>query len=376
VTRTHASKALTRLIGRKPGPGSTLCFLFLFAAVSVPALPAQEMPHPSTSPSLHDGASPQPFLGCASFYFDNDVFTGNDNKYTGGLGISWTSAAAETYKERGFQRKIVNVFSFLPMVNVEGYRNYLQFMLSTEAYTPTDIKSLDPPPGDHPYAGVLYVDSSLFSMSRIASHQLTLRLGMVGPATGVDEIQTWIHELIGSPTAQGWDTQLKNEPIVNLFYQYNRRLLRQAPPDRFGFDFSFNGGGGVGNYYIGANVGLTGRMGYRLPDNYPVTPLLGGAESMVGLAPPRKKFMVYAFLGAQGFGVLRWLPTDGNTFADSRSGDRDDGFLSLSGGVVLGYSRVLFSYRYHGLAGLQDPENFKTENRSDFGTILLTVFFG
>ena len=97
---------------------------------------------------------------------------------------------------------------------------------------------------------------------------------------------------------------------------------------------------------------------------------------MVGLAPPRKKFVVYAYLGAQGFGVLRWLPTDGNTFADSRSGDRDDWFLSVSGGFVLGYSRVLLSYRYHGLAGLQDPENFKTENRSDFGTILFTLFLG
>lgn len=356
--------------------GPILCFLTLFAVIRVPALPAQEKPHPSTSPSLHDEGSPQPFLGCASFYFDNDVFTGNDNKYTGGFGLSWTSAAAETYKERGFQRKIVNAFSFLPTVNVEGYRNYVQFKLSMEAYTPSDIKSLDPPPGDHPYAGVIYLDSSLFSISRIASHQLTLRLGLVGPATGADEIQTWFHELIGSPTPRGWDTQLKNEPIVNLFYQYNRRLLRRAPPDRFGFDFSWNGGGGVGNYYIGANVGLTGRVGYRLPDNYPVTPLLGGAESMVGLAPPRRKFMVYAYLGAQSFGILRWLPTDGNTFADSRSGDRDDWFLSVSGGMVLGYSRVLFSYRYHGLAGLQDPENFKTENRSDFGTILFTLFLG
>jgi hypothetical protein len=213
-------------------------------------------------------------------------------------------------------------------------------------------------------------------MSRIANHQLTLRLGLVGPATGADEIQTWFHEIIGSPIPQGWDTQLKNEPIVNLFYQYNRRLLRRAPQDRFGFDFSWNGGGGAGNYYIGANVGLTGRVGWRLPDNYPVTPLLGGTESMVGLAPPRKKFVVYAYLGAQGFGVLRWLPTDGNTVADSRSGDRDDGFFSLSGGIVLGYSRVLFSYRYHGIAGLQDPENFKTENRNDFGTILITVFLG
>jgi hypothetical protein len=372
----HATKALGRLIMRKPRPGLIFCILSLFATVSVPATSAQEMPDPSTNPSLYDGAPPEPFLGGVSMYFDNDFFSGNDNGYTGGLGFVWTSAATETYSKRNLHRKIANAFSFLPTVNAEGYRNYMQFLLGMEAYTPTDIEAPFPPLGENPYAGVIYLDSSLFSMSRIASHQLTLRLGLVGPVTGAEEIQRWIHEIIGSPIPRGWDTQLKNEPIVNFFYQYNRRLLRRAPPDRFGFDFSWNGGGGVGNYYIGANVGLTGRMGYRLPDNYPVTPLLGGAESMVGLAPPRKKFMVYAFLGAQSFGILRWLPTDGNTVADSRSGDRDDWFLSLSGGIVLGYSRVLLSYRYHGLAGLQDPENFKTENRSDFGTILITVFLG
>jgi hypothetical protein len=222
----------------------------------------------------------------------------------------------------------------------------------------------------------VYVDSSLFSTSRISSHQFTLRLGLVGPSTGGEEVQRWIHEIIGSPIPQGWATQLRNEPIVNFFYQYNRRLLRRAPPDRFGFDFSCNGGGGAGNYYIGANVGLRGRVGYRLPGNYGGTPLLGGTESMVGLEPPRKKFQVYAFVGVQCFGVVRWLPTDGNTVADSRSGDRDDWFLSLSGGIVFGYSKVLISYRYHGLAGLQDPESFKTENRGDFGTILVTLFLG
>ena len=350
--------------------GAILLFLLLFAFFIVPDAAAQEKPYTSTP------LPPEPFLGSIAFYFDNDFITGNDNKYTGGLGFAWTSAATETYEEKGLQRKIANAFSFLPTVNGEGYRNYVQFRLGTEMYTPTEISLPEAPPGDHPYAGVVYVDSSLFSMSRVAIHQLTLRLGLVGPATGAEDIQRWLHEIIGSPIPQGWDTQLKNEPIVNLFYQYNHRLLRRPPPSGFGFDFSWNGGAGLGNYYIGANVGLMGRVGYRLPDNYGVTPLLGGAEALVGIAPPRKRFQVYGFLSSQAFGILRWLPTDGNTFVDSRSGNRDDWFLSLSGGVVLGYSRVLLSYRYHGLAGLQDPENFKTENRNDFGTIMFTVFFG
>ncbi len=350
--------------------GAALFVLAMCLAVRVPVSHAQNAFQGSGDPSL------QPFIGSVSLYFDNDFLSGKDSKYTGGYGLAWTSAATRTYSEKNLNRKIANAFSFLPTVNADGYRNYVQFVVAMEVYTPADIRSPEPPPGDHPYAGVLYLDSSLLSRSRIGGHQLTLRLGLVGPATGAEHVQKWVHEITGSPIPQGWDTQLKNEPIVNLFYQYDRRLLRRAPPDRFGYDFSWCGGGGLGNYYIGANVGLMGRVGYRLPDNYGVTPLLGGEESLVGVTPPRKHFQAYAFLGAQCFGVVRWLPTDGNTFKDSRSADRDDGFLSLSTGICIGFSRVLVSLRYHGIAGLQSSESFKKKNRNDFGTILFTVFLG
>ena len=334
------------------------------------------MEAPSVDPSWQDAESPPAFLGAISALFDNDSFSGNDSRYTGGLSFAWTSAATETYGKRNLHRKIVNAFSFLPTVRATGYQNYLQFVVGMEMYTATDIRLADPPLGDHPYAGILYLDSTIMSRNRIANHQLTLRLGFVGPASGASEVQKWLHEIIGSPIPQGWDTQLKNEPIVNLYYQYSRRLIRSASADRGGVDITCNGGAGFGNYYIGANVGVTGRAGYRLPGNYGVTPLMGGAESMVGLPPPKEKFCVYGFISSQAFGIARWLPTDGNTFVDSRSGDRDNWFASLSAGIVLGFSRVLVSYRYHGIAGLTDPENFKTGNRDDFGTIMLTVFLG
>lgn len=331
---------------------------------------------PSVGRFAFDEPVPEAFIGSLSLLFDNDFISGNDNRYTNGMAFAWTSAAAATYGEKNLHRRIVNAFSFLPMVNAANYRNYLQFVLRMDVYTASDISMPDPPPGDHPYAGVIYLDSSLISMSRVASHQLTLRLGFVGPAAGAADMQRWVHDIIGSPVPEGWHTQLDNEPIVNLFYQYSQRLLRRAPADRTGFDFSWSGGAGFGNYYIGGNVGLLARAGYRLPDNYGFTPLLGGVESLVGIAPPWKRFQIYAFLAGQSFGVLRWLPTDGNTFTDSRSGDRDSWFASLSGGVVVGYSRVFLAYRYHGLLGMTDPENLRTENRNDFGTIMFTVFFG
>lgn len=326
--------------------------------------------------SSRDEQAPQPFAGALSVLFDNDFFVGKDNRYTAGFAFAWTSAAAETYGKRNIHRKIVRALSFLPTVNAAGYRNYLQMVLGMEMFTPSDITVPDPPPGEHPYAGILYLDSSVMSTSRISNHQFTLRLGFVGPAAGASEVQKWIHEAIGSDIPQGWDTQLSNEPIVNLFYQYSRRLLRRAPSDRVGGDLTLNGGGGLGNYYIGANVGLMARVGFRLPDNYGITPLLGGAESVVGLMPARKRFYAYAFLASQAFGVVRWLPTDGNTFAESRSGKRNDGYASLSAGFVAGYGRLVLAYRFHGITGLTDLESIRANNRNDFGTLALTVFFG
>ena len=357
---------------RRTKTGLIIVLILLIAASSGLSAVAQEI---SATPTVSSEPA-QPFTGALSLVFDNDFFVGNDNGYTAGFAFAWTSAAAETYGERNVHRKIVKALSFLPTVKAARYRNYLQMVLGMEMFTASDITIPDPLPGDHPYAGVLYLDSSVMSKGRVSNHQFALRLGFVGPASGASEVQKWLHEVIGSEIPQGWDTQLSNEPIVNLFYQYSRRLLRKASSDRVGGDFTVNGGGGLGNYYIGANIGLMARIGFRLPDNYGTTPLLGGAESVVGLTPERKRFYAYAFLASRAFGVVRWLPTDGNTFTESRSGDRDDWFASLSAGLVAGYGRVVLAYRFHGITGLTDLESIQADNRNDFGTLMLTVFFG
>jgi hypothetical protein len=314
------------------------------------------------------------FGGAFSILFANDFFSGNDNRYTAGFASVWTSAAVETYSTRSLYPRIVKAFSFLPTVWKSGYRNYLQFVVGMEMYTAGDIAVPDPPPGEHPYAGLVHLDSSIMSMNPVSSHQFTLRLGWVGPASGAQEVQSWFHKTFGSPDPQGWNTQLSNEPIVNLFYQYGRRLVRKDGCRPLGFDLTANGGGGFGNYYIGANIGLMARAGYRLPDTYGVTPIFGEAESIVGLTPPRKNIFCYAFLESQGFGVLRWLPMDGNTFTEVRSMERNYWVANLSLGLVAGYGRVVLAYTYHGVTGLTGLGTAPGRNQDSFGTIMFTVF--
>ena len=55
-------------------------------------------------------------------------------------------------------------------------------------------------------------------------------------------MQRWIHEITGSPIPQGWDSQLSNEPLLNAYYQYNRRLSRGELARDFDCDLAVNGG--------------------------------------------------------------------------------------------------------------------------------------
>jgi hypothetical protein len=85
--------------------------LGLLVVLSCPVLtcPAQETPSRG---------------GALTVTLENDSFTGSDNNYTNGLGISWASSAIETYDERSFVRRWGQFWSFLPFVGNDGYRTY------------------------------------------------------------------------------------------------------------------------------------------------------------------------------------------------------------------------------------------------------------
>ena len=68
----------------------------------------------------------------------------------------------------------------------------------------------------------------------------------------------------------------------------------------------------------------------------------------------------------------RFLPTDGNTFVDSPSGDRDTFIASASAGIVVARGRALFSYAFNGVGGV---ESFPEPTTSDYGTLTFSYSF-
>ena len=92
--------------------------------------------------------------GALTLTVDNDLFTGSDNNYTNGLGVTWVSADLDTYDDDRFLSKWGRFWSFLPFVGDEGYTTYASWTLAQEMHTPDDITNPNPPEDDQPYAGV------------------------------------------------------------------------------------------------------------------------------------------------------------------------------------------------------------------------------
>ena len=319
-------------------------------------------------------ASAAEHRGIFSFRSENDFWAGNDSNYTNGIAASWTTPKIEDCggARPGFWCKLVNGFDWLPRIGQEGWDDYAAFELGQEMYTPDDITLPDPPPGDQPYAGVLYWDTSVFARSSRALHAYTWRLGVVGPASGAEGTQRFIHRLIGARIPQGWDTQLRNELLINFDYQFHRRMLRSVHEAGFGYDVALNGGAGAGNYFIGANGGVQLRFGHALPDTFGTFDLRTGGEALVGMGPSPTRIHAYAHVQIQLFGIGRFLPADGNTFKESREGDRDDFYSVVSVGGVVGWKRLFFSYMYNLVVG----DSFVlTKRDDDYGAIALHYMF-
>ena len=108
------------------------------------------------------------------------------------------------------------------------------------------IRPLD----DQPYAGVLYVDSMLYARKDRWAHVWQLKLGVVGPASQAEDVQKDFHDLIGGDEPMGWDTQLPDEPVINVGYTA-AHLTAAGRAGRNGAngESSPSGTAGVGNVF-------------------------------------------------------------------------------------------------------------------------------
>ena len=295
-----------------------------------------------------------------SIRWENDTFGGTDANYTNGFSLALSQTGS------GLTGGIWDLLGHLP-----GRRSAAYDLVQLQ-FTPDDIERANPDPNDRPYAGILYLGLTTFREHNDSLHGLKILFGVVGPASFGEELQRATHRAIGSKLPQGWDFQLKNEPIVNIDYEYRRRIPITRRDASFRLEMLPTAAVMLGNYLIRADIGTQIRFGYQLPNDYGATtlrdigvspfPVVEGASQVGGW---------YVYAGGKASLIGRDMTLDGNTFAESRNVDKRLFVPSAEFGasVWLRFFQTTFSYSMRG------DEFYGQKVREDFGSILMTVFF-
>ena len=117
-----------------------------------------------------------------------------DRYYVNGLRLGWTSPTGQ----------VPTFLANLGRSLWEGGQQRIAIDLSQQIYTPAVTNTTVPDSRDRPYAGLLIANFSLISDTEDTRNVLKLGLGVVGPASGAEQLQNGFHDVISQSHTNGW----------------------------------------------------------------------------------------------------------------------------------------------------------------------------
>lgn len=313
-----------------------------------------------------------------TLHLENDLFYDTDRQYTHGMKLSWVSPDLTENRDTPFvPRWGYPLIERLPLVSNPGYRRSVSFSFGQGMYTPEEIERRDLVVDDRPYAGITYLAVGVHGKDNGRMDTIEIEVGIVGPHSYVEDCQKVTHNWVAATEPQGWDHQLRDEPLLNLFVERKWRLLRTQYSRGFGSDFIPRIGGGAGNAFIGASGGGEARFGWHLPNDFGTSIIRSGSDGNTPLdgTDPRlscpRRVGVHLFLAASGTAVAHNILLDGNTFRDSHSVEKEHLVASLIGGIGITAGRFKITY-----AHIYQTKEFKTQNKDQqYGSISVSYTF-
>ncbi len=275
---------------------------------------------------------------------ENDFFGGGtDRNYSNGVRIEQVSAADNVFPLLEW------VADRLPWIDVSRTDLRQGFALSHAIFTPEDIHTTTPDPRDRPYAAWLALSGTVVATDADTQDTLQVNLGMVGPSAAGEFVQNNWHKMIGIDGADGWDSQLKDEPGIEIIAQ--RLQMIDGPDLPFGLetDFGAHLGVALGNVRTYAATGLAARIGWDLDSGFGpprIRPALAGAGDFIP-GTVEDPMGGYVFVGLDARAVARDMFLDGNLWRDSaRVFDRRDFVGDLQAGIAVHYRDVQLAFTY------------------------------
>lgn len=300
--------------------------------------------------------------GIFGMVWENDKFAGTDRDYTNGIRFSWLSA------EENMPEWSRNVADILPLAPA-GHKR-ISIAAGQSMFAPQNLTATTPVAGEQPYAGWLYGSVGMVSDTGNTLDNVMLTLGVVGPLSGAEQTQKFVHRLTDSQDPKGWNNQLENEPGIILTYERKWRGIIEASPFGIGADVTPHVGVNLGNINTDASVGATFRLGYDLPADYGpprIRPSLPGSDFFV----PAENAGGYLFATVGQRAVGRNIFLDGNSFSDGPSVDKKTLVSSLQVGVAATYEQTRISYTQVFMS-----KEYKTQPEgSQFGVLTVSYRF-
>jgi len=299
------------------------------------------------------------------FTFENDADIREDSGYTEGAQLSML-----------MHREDLNGSWFqIPLMSSYQREHFVSFAIAQQMFTPEELNATDPVTGDRPYAGWLYLQSSLHQSSEVHLDSLRVKIGMVGQHAYMEEVQKFIHWLIGSPEPKGWGNQIGSRLGVQLDYEHKWRFV---PDDLWGIESDVIPfvSGEFGSVAVKANAGVMWRVGYNIPQDFGASPIDEyGANGVPTTAVlhhrHHSKWHYYLNFGAGGSVVLYDVFLDAELVDGTTLVEKN--YLKAFGsyGATLGYGDLEMTYiRTH-----YTPEYKEQNLLTNYGSLLFVYKF-
>jgi len=314
-----------------------------------------------------------------TFYQENDLYTGTDRDYTNGIKMTMISSDLSAYRDSpdlpAWSHALIDA---LPFVDGPGLLRTISFSIGQNMYTPDDIKRVPPDANDRPYAGITYASVGFHTRNHRIMDTWEFDLGVIGPHSYAENTQKTFHRWTDSRYPRGWDYQIKDEPLVNIFYERKWRLFPDAPLEGWGWDVIPHAGCALGNAFTTVNGGGQVRFGWNLPRDFGTLCIRPGSDTNAPFDEQDPRFHrwprrvgVHAFTALDTYACLRDITLDGNTFKHSPKVHKYPMNLRLISGFGMIAGRFKLTYAYVAMS----KQYTRQEKWQRFGTITISYTF-
>ncbi len=276
----------------------------------------------------------------------NDEFFNSDNQFTNGLFLQKHSELADSLSATTGTLAFGKGLAALVLPNRSDLHYRETWTLGHNMQTPDDIKARELIVNDVPFVSMIGWSSSFNAFNDREFTGFQTLLGWAGDLTLGEQMQKVAHKIVGASDPNGWDNQLSNEPLLNVYAMRKQKFFQNN-----WMDASWNLDAALGNFFTLGQAALEMRFGHRPAGFAPIpTPTGRSMDYDARIQLPGENYF-YGSAMLRATGLVHALPRHGNLLRRNNAWTENEQIEPerLIGQLVLGlhYERVNWGLHFN-----------------------------